>query len=572
MASHQSARYTHPRWQAGGVAILLRPHRCHGDGGDGLGAVDQPCHGGGHRRRPRRESRPLPRAGAWPSRATGAEIVSGRLGPTDQLVIASRMNEGGIVFADGIEHDRLDFSWGRTLTVRVADEQLRFVPGKAPRQVAPPPVPVRRSPRVFAAGIPGLRAGNARRRPGDESGPTHPATAVQVVVLRRVAVIASRIPEAVRSYFMRRIPPHRRRTRLDRPATSSTAGCCIGNRNGLSDACSPAENRHCRVGCHRRGRDRLGCRRSENAGTADWTGRSRSRAGPKRNALDSADQAMQAKLEGPITCINRTLAHLGTARRTYASAVALIGRAAPGHVPDIGLSDRPTFKIEPYERNNEFALGCADAPLISSVSLSPAIADLDGASRQLALLLRAIVPIGNQAEIYYGQEDWKDDQDRKGRQLDSELGPKLASLVQQDDVLRAAVLREQSALRKQELRHDRDGARPHLSVARARPDVYGTADDGPAGAAAHGRTLTETNVAAAISPFQEEFDAGTAYAASHQDEAKPNARGMRPLWFDLQPSATALLQQAKDLRRACLPWPDKRMPADRRPKPSTRST
>ncbi len=83
----------------------------------------------------------------WPSQATGAEIVSGRLGATDQLVIASRMNEGGIVFADGIEHDRLDFGWGRTLTVRVAEEQLRFVPGKAARQVAPP-APVRRTPRA----------------------------------------------------------------------------------------------------------------------------------------------------------------------------------------------------------------------------------------------------------------------------------------------------------------------------------------------------------------------------------------------------------------------------------------
>ena len=76
----------------------------------------------------------------WPSRATGAEIVSGRLDAAGHLVIASRMNEGGVVFADGIEHDRLDFGWGRTLTVRVADEQLRFVPGRA----AHLPAPVRR--------------------------------------------------------------------------------------------------------------------------------------------------------------------------------------------------------------------------------------------------------------------------------------------------------------------------------------------------------------------------------------------------------------------------------------------
>ena len=68
----------------------------------------------------------------WPSPVTGTDIVSGRLGPGDRLLLASRMNDGGVVFADGMEHDRLDFAWGRTLTVSVAvDRRLRFVPGRA---------------------------------------------------------------------------------------------------------------------------------------------------------------------------------------------------------------------------------------------------------------------------------------------------------------------------------------------------------------------------------------------------------------------------------------------------------
>ena len=66
----------------------------------------------------------------WPSRATGAAIASGRLGPEDVLVLVSRMNEGGVVFADGMETDRLDFAWGRTLRVKIASRRLRFVPGK----------------------------------------------------------------------------------------------------------------------------------------------------------------------------------------------------------------------------------------------------------------------------------------------------------------------------------------------------------------------------------------------------------------------------------------------------------
>ena len=111
----------------------------------------------------------------WPSRATQAGIISGRLGATDRLVIASRMNEGGIVFADGIEHDRLDFGWGRTLTLRVADEQLRFVPGKAKPQAmpaatvrqirrAPPPARQPAAPAVRVAAASPLPTGRINRR------------------------------------------------------------------------------------------------------------------------------------------------------------------------------------------------------------------------------------------------------------------------------------------------------------------------------------------------------------------------------------------------------------------------
>ena len=84
----------------------------------------------------------------WPSVATGASIVSGRLGGADRLVVVSRMNEGGVVFADGMERDRLDFGWGRTLTLRIAAERLRFVPGAGPSAVVPRAPPVRRTARA----------------------------------------------------------------------------------------------------------------------------------------------------------------------------------------------------------------------------------------------------------------------------------------------------------------------------------------------------------------------------------------------------------------------------------------
>jgi hypothetical protein len=64
---------------------------------------------------------------AWPSVATGASITEGRLESSAALSISSEMNEGGVVFGDGIEADRLEFGWGRRLDIRVAPERLRLV-------------------------------------------------------------------------------------------------------------------------------------------------------------------------------------------------------------------------------------------------------------------------------------------------------------------------------------------------------------------------------------------------------------------------------------------------------------
>lgn len=97
----------------------------------------------------------------WPSRATGVALRSGRLGPGDVLLVVSRMNEGGTVFADGMEQDRLDFAWGRTLRVTVAERRLRFVPGE--RRAAP--VATTRTPAPRAAGRPVAHAASGRPKP-----------------------------------------------------------------------------------------------------------------------------------------------------------------------------------------------------------------------------------------------------------------------------------------------------------------------------------------------------------------------------------------------------------------------
>ena len=95
---------------------------------------------------------------AWASSFTGTEIVRGRVGvdapkksetknrgkhdaagsgpaalqttPTRSpgaLQVVSRMQEGGVLFGDGIEADALTFAWGQVATFRVADQALNLV-------------------------------------------------------------------------------------------------------------------------------------------------------------------------------------------------------------------------------------------------------------------------------------------------------------------------------------------------------------------------------------------------------------------------------------------------------------
>lgn len=68
---------------------------------------------------------------AWPSSTYGAELTEGILGDGTSLVVTSGLDEGGVVFGDGMEADRLDFRWGVTARISVAPESLRLVASAA---------------------------------------------------------------------------------------------------------------------------------------------------------------------------------------------------------------------------------------------------------------------------------------------------------------------------------------------------------------------------------------------------------------------------------------------------------
>jgi hypothetical protein len=63
----------------------------------------------------------------WPSVATGASIAWGPLPGDEPLSIVSNMNDGGVIFADGVEQDHLRFDWGRAVSIGLAETTLNLV-------------------------------------------------------------------------------------------------------------------------------------------------------------------------------------------------------------------------------------------------------------------------------------------------------------------------------------------------------------------------------------------------------------------------------------------------------------
>jgi len=127
-ASHQSARYAieaggaRERQSSSGVIVAT------GTGATGWAALIN--HG-----RARPLEPPAPEDGrlaffvreAWPSAGTGTALTEGRLEPGDAVAVTCELGDGGVVFGDGIEGDRLALDWGQRVTVAAAAETLRLV-------------------------------------------------------------------------------------------------------------------------------------------------------------------------------------------------------------------------------------------------------------------------------------------------------------------------------------------------------------------------------------------------------------------------------------------------------------
>jgi hypothetical protein len=126
--THQSARYlinvggVQERQSSSGILVVT------GTGATGWGLSVA-------RQRGLQELLPAPedRQLAWfvrepfPSVSTGTELNNGSIAEDAVVEAVSEMGEGGVVFADGIEPDNLEFLDGQSVQIRVASETLNLL-------------------------------------------------------------------------------------------------------------------------------------------------------------------------------------------------------------------------------------------------------------------------------------------------------------------------------------------------------------------------------------------------------------------------------------------------------------
>jgi len=64
---------------------------------------------------------------AWPSSVTATTLTAGRITAAQHLEITCELGEGGTVFGDGIEADRVAVDWGQRIEIGAASRTLRLV-------------------------------------------------------------------------------------------------------------------------------------------------------------------------------------------------------------------------------------------------------------------------------------------------------------------------------------------------------------------------------------------------------------------------------------------------------------
>jgi hypothetical protein len=213
-----------------------------------------------------------------------------------------------------------------------------------------------------------------------------------------------------------------------------------------------------------------------------------------------------------------------------------------------GVAGLAQFKIQVYEEDNAFTKECADS-LDAAIKMSPENAVLDDSGAVYAKTLRDLIPLMNEADLYYySQKDYLDDGMAKGKELDGQMAPMFDALFQASSAISDEIDTQSRFLRQKELEameaeHGRDFDWQLANVMmEARDLVDGLDAFGQSG------TLTEAKAKELEGDLQKAFDEAVSYAAENPDVT--TSLGRKPLWFDMESYIANILGDMKDLRRA----------------------
>ncbi|MES5324469.1 DUF3829 domain-containing protein [Alcaligenes phenolicus] len=259
-------------------------------------------------------------------------------------------------------------------------------------------------------------------------------------------------------------------------------------------------------------------------------------------SLQKQDMQLAEKLQPVIACLNDVASPLSQHAQKYIKEYQNLV-ATPG-----STRIAASFKIKVYEQNNSISRECI-TQMRNAIAMPPADAGLDKPGQVFADTLEKLIPVMNEADLYYSRKDNIDDQMKKGRELDEQIMPLFISFFDAEDTLRQTVsernhsLREKQLVAIEEAYGTENFAWHTLNVslaARRAVDAISTL--------AESEQLTGQSIEKIEQAYQAAFDKADAFAKAHPDTK--TQLGNAPKWFALSSNFNTFLVGLKDLRRA----------------------
>ncbi|MGH9943564.1 MAG: DUF3829 domain-containing protein [Pyrinomonadaceae bacterium] len=254
----------------------------------------------------------------------------------------------------------------------------------------------------------------------------------------------------------------------------------------------------------------------------------------------SENELLGQKLEQYIGCVN---SFDTTAHRSYEEYARAMGKQGPGRgrtISSLGAA------------NDHYFDQCFEK-LQKGLDVLPAVDDLDQGAQSYLAAMQKLKPVLKEANDYYKQEDYKDDEFAKGRELHGPLVAAFDEFERSSEQMRAAVDKYDTLYKERSLAEiERAEGRKLRYLTRAMmvraKEMLRAGDD---------KELTADKLQPALDAYSQSIDAAQAYFNEHKDEARNGG-----CWSSLESDAKSFLKEGKEklryLREHRKPPPPKR--------------